>query len=111
MKIPDWWEAFLLGFAAWRIFYLLAYDDILDRPRRYVTRLAPDWRKEGDATGNHYRWRLGQFLECPYCLGFWVALGVWGAWQLWPHGTLVAAGALTLSALVVGAQRFLSSDE
>lgn len=101
----------MLGVAGWRIFHLLAYDDILDRPRRYVTKLSPDWHAEGDATGDRYRERLGQFIECPFCLGFWIALGMWGAWALWPHGTLVFSTPWLLSALVIAGQKFLSPDE
>ena len=111
MSVPDWWEAIILSLAAWRIFHLLAFDDILDRPRRYVTRLAPTWEKEGDATGDRYREGLGGFIECPFCLGFWIALGMWGAWQMWPHETLVFSAPWVLSALVVAGQKFLSADE
>ena len=39
MSVPGWYELLLLSLAAWRVFHLLAEDDILDRPRRYVTRL------------------------------------------------------------------------
>ena len=110
MKIPDWWETLILTAAAWRIFHLLAHDDILNRPRRYVTRLDPRWRKEGDPTGMTYRETLGNFITCPFCLGFWIALATWGLWELWPHGALVAATPLTFSAVVVAAQRYLSSE-
>lgn len=110
MTVPDWWETLILALAAWRVFHLLAFDDLLDRPRRYVTRLDRRWKREGDATGLAYREGLGNFIQCPFCLGFWVALAMWGAWQLWPHATLVAATPLMLSAVLVGAQRYLSSE-
>ena len=110
MNVPGWWDATLLALAAWRLFHLLAYDDILDRPRRYITRLAPTWRQEGDSTGEKYREKLGDFLTCPYCAGWWIALGWWIAWQLWPHGTLIAAVPFALSAGVIGAHKLLSSD-
>lgn len=110
MSVPGWWDAVLLGLAAWRVFHLVAFDDILDRPRRYVTRLAPGWRQDGDATGDDYRDKLAGFIVCPFCLGFWTAVVWWAAWQLWPHATLVAATPFALSAVVVGAQRLLSSE-
>ena len=110
MSIPDWYEALLLSLAAWRVWYLLAEDDILDRPRRYVTRLGSKWEKEGDPVPPGYRIGLANFLTCPYCFGAWVALGWWGAWLIWPHGTLVAAVPFVLSAGVVGAAKALSSD-
>ena len=111
MSVPDWWEAALLGFAAWRIFHLLAYDDILDRPRRYVTRLVPTWEKEGDATGDRYREGLGGFIECPFCLGFWVALAHWdmlaGKLEDWIDSSgaaaTVAFGVLLFGTLMIGA--------
>ena len=108
--IPNWWTALLLALAAWRIFHLAAFDDILDRPRRYVTRLAPSWRQEGDATGPDYREGLAGFLTCPYCLGFWIAVVVWVAWLVFPTETLWVAVPLALNAGLIGAQRTLSSE-
>jgi hypothetical protein len=110
VSIPDWWEALLLGLASWRIFQLLAYDEILERPRRYVTRLGPKWEKEGDPIPADYRIALANWLTCPYCAGFWVALAWWGAWQAWPHGSVVAAVPFALSAIVVAGHSLLSSD-
>lgn len=96
MSVPEWWEAVLLALAAWRTFQLLAEDDILDRPRRYVTaRLSEKWEL---------------FIECPYCAGFWIAIAWWGAWQVWEFGTLVAATPWALSAGVIAAAKVLSSD-
>ena len=110
MNIPDWWEAFLLAAAAWRCFQLAAFDDLFDKPRRYVTRLGPKWQKDGDETPEAFRANLALFLTCPYCFGFWIALAWWAAWQAWPHGTLVVAVPLALSAGLVGVHRFLSSE-
>lgn len=96
MSVPDWWEALLLGVAAWRTFQLIGEDDILDTPRRYVTdRLSEYWQ---------------DFLTCPFCAGWWIALAWWGAWQLWGDSTLIAATPFVLSAVVVGVHRLLSSD-
>ena len=108
--IPNWWEAVLLALSAWRVFHLLAFDEILDRPRRYVTRLSSSWRQEGDATGPDYREGLAGFLTCPFCLGFWVALGVWVAWLVVPTETVWVAVPLALNAGLIGAQRTLSSE-
>lgn len=51
----------VLAIVSWRTWYLLAHDRILNRIRDEV---AP--------TGS----KLREFLECPYCAGFWVA-GMW----------------------------------
>ncbi len=110
MSVPGWWEATLLALAAWRVFHLLAHDDILDTPRRRILRLSEGWQREGDATGENYREKWALFLTCPYCAGFWIALAWWGAWQIWPHGTLIAATPFVLNAGVIAAQRVLSSE-
>ena len=108
--IPDWWEAVLLSLAAWRVFQLLAEDDILDRPRRYITRLGPKWEKEGDPVPAEYREGFANFLTCPYCFGFWVALAWWGAWAIWPYETVVVAVPLAISAGVVALAKSVGSD-
>lgn len=110
MTAPGWWEALLLTLASWRLFHLVAFDDILDRPRRYVTRLNRTWRQEGDATGDDYRENLAGFLTCPFCLGFWVALSWWAAWLVFPTETVFVAVPLALNAGLVGAQRLLSNE-
>lgn len=96
MSVPDWWEATLLALAAWRTFQLLAADDILYTPRRYVTdRISEYWE---------------DFLTCPYCVGFWAAVGWAVAWWLWGDSTLVVATPFALSAGVIAAAKVLSSD-
>ena len=90
--IPDWWEALLLAVAAWRTFQLFAHDDIF----RPVRRRFPNWL-----------W-LVEFWDCPFCFGFWIALGWWGAWEIWPHATLLVSVPLALSAGVVAISRLLS---
>ena len=85
MQVPDWYALLLLALASYRTWKLLAEDTILDAPREYVCK------------------RIGKmrpFLTCPWCAGFWIVLAWWGAWQAWPHGTLIAATVMALSALV-----------
>jgi hypothetical protein len=110
VNVPDWYEAVLLALAAWRSFQLVAFDDILDRPRRYVTRLGSEWTQEGDKVPDDYRFRLANFITCPYCMGAWITAAWWGAWQVWPHSTLVVAALLALHAGLVGAHKLLSSE-
>ena len=110
MNVPNWYGLALLALAAWRVFQLISDDDILDRPRRWLLRLDPAWEKEGDDVGDNYRFEWGTFITCPYCAGFWIALGWWGAWQIWPHGALVAATPFALSAGVVGLAKILSRE-
>ena len=109
MRIPDWWEVLLLGAAAWRTFQLLALDKILDRPRRYVTGLGWSWR-EGQRVPAGYHSGMAEFIECPYCLGAWIAVAWWGAWLMWPHGTVVASVPFALSAVVIGLAQVIASE-
>lgn len=88
----------------------MAFDDILDRHRRYITRLNKTWKQEGDATGEQYRAGLAGFLTCPFCLGFWISVAVWVAWLVFPTETLWVAVPLALNAVLIGAQRTLSSE-
>lgn len=105
--IPDPWEAILLGLAAWRSFHLLAFDDILDRPRMALVRLPRGWRN-GQPLPAEYREGLRDFLSCPYCLGAWVALGWWIAWYIEPYWTLTVSVPFALAAGVVAASRYIS---
>jgi hypothetical protein len=96
MDVPNWWEAVLLALAAWRTFQLIAEDEILNGPRRYVTGKLSE------------KWEL--FIECPYCAGFWIAVLWWVGWQIFPHEALVFATPWVLSAGVIAAAKVLSSD-
>jgi len=106
--IPSPWYALLLAAAAWRTYHLLAFDDILNAPRNILAGLPSNW-KEGDPKGR-YRTGVQDFLECPFCLGFWVGLAWWGFWYWQPHWTAVAAVPFAISAGVVALQHYLTSD-
>jgi hypothetical protein len=99
VNVPSWWAFTLLALAAFRTFRLLAKDTILDPPRAKLLRLAKDW-KPGDKIPKEYRGKLAEFMVCPWCLGFWICVVWWIAWQIWDHGTLVAASLMALSAVV-----------
>lgn len=94
MSVPSAWATLLLALASYRLWRLLAADTILDKPRDWLTKRAKQHVSRG------YRKELDIFLHCPWCLGWWICLAVWGAWQLWPHATLVVSVPLALSALV-----------
>lgn len=98
MSIPDWWQAILLVAAAFRVYRLLAQDTILDGPRSRLLRYH-GWQ-EGTPLPDGFRIKWGEFLTCPWCSGFWISLSWWGAWQLWPHATVVVAVPLAVSAAV-----------
>ena len=99
MKIPDWYQLVLLVLAAFRVWRLLDEDTILDRPRRRLLRLG-SWQQEGDPVPASYRKTLGNFISCPWCLGFHITLAWWGAYQWSPHWAIVVAVPWALSAVV-----------
>lgn len=99
MKIPDWYQLILLVLASFRIWRLLAEDTILDKPRNKLLRLGK-WKAEGDPVPLKYRKEWGVFLQCPWCLGFWVTLAWWGGFQVSPHWAIVAAVPWAISAVV-----------
>lgn len=90
----------LLTLASFRVWKLLAEDTILDRPRAWLLGV-PGWKPVANETPPEgYRVRLALFLTCPWCAGFWICLGAWVLWLLWPGATLVVCTPLALSALV-----------
>lgn len=76
----------VLSLATFRVWHLLAYDTVLDGLRAWVFR----WDGEGEPPAA-YRRRLDDFIGCPWCAGFWVALAWWAAWLVWPATTLRCA--------------------
>lgn len=100
MTVPGPWAAFILIAAAYRIWRLLAEDEVLTRPRRWVTNLPQDW-EEGDPIPDDYRIKLANFISCPACFGFWISLAVWLMWEVTSHWTEVFAMPLVISAGVI----------
>jgi Protein of unknown function (DUF1360) len=98
MSVPGVWAFVLIAVASYRVWRLLAEDTILDRPRRWALRLG-SWQ-EGDQAPEGYRAKVGEFVSCPWCMGFWIVLAWWAAWQVWPHGAVVVAVPFALSAAV-----------
>ena len=104
--VPSVWVFVLLALASYRVWHLLAEDAILDRPRRWLLRLG-DW-EDGQAAPDSYRDKWGEFLICPWCLGFWVGLAWWAAW-LASDWAVVAAVPFAISAVVAGLNAVVSA--
>ncbi len=111
MSVPNWYEVLLLAVAAWRVFQLIAHDDILDRPRRWALRLGRDWQKDGDDVPEGFRAKWALFLECPYCAGFHLSLGIYLFWIWFPTETLVLSMPFVLNAGVIGLSKILGNEE
>jgi Protein of unknown function (DUF1360) len=99
VDVPSWWVFLLLGLGSFRIWRLLSDDTILERPRRAIVKLPKDWEPDDDLP-HGYREYLALFINCPWCLGFWVSLVIWGFWNVWSHGTEVVMVPFALSAFV-----------
>lgn len=97
MTVPVPWAALILIAAAYRIWRLLAEDTILTRPRRWLTNLPADW-EEDDPIPDDYRIGLANFISCPACFGFWIALAIWLIWEVTPFWTEVFSMPLAISA-------------
>lgn len=85
--IPSPFAFVLLGLAAWRTWHLLSEDAILGPVRRVVL-------EHRLSTG------LAEFMDCAFCLGFWVGFAWTAAFWVWPHGVVVAAVPFAVSAAV-----------
>lgn len=104
--IPAPWQFALLALAAYRFTRLIGWD-VITRPAREAVigryeegsgKKARDTER-GRKLGS-YRRKLDEFVHCPFCLGFWVSLSVWGAWSWQPHWMLVVCIPFALNAVV-----------
>lgn len=87
--VPDWWAFALIALGSWRLWKLIEDDKLLEGPIDALLRRIPAGRRD--------YWR--DFLECPRCLGFWIAGLGYAIWLSvlgdWPDGVgegLVAIG-------------------
>lgn len=108
--VPDWWQFFLLAVASFRLWRIVADDDILSRPRRWAFGLG-DWQDDGDPVPSTYRRGLAEFVTCPWCLGLWISFAFFGFWLLYPEGALVCATVLALSAVAALIRRVLDHPD
>jgi len=86
--------------AAFRIWRLLAEDDIFDRPRRWALRVGNEWQKEGDPVPEGYRSGWATWLLCPWCSGLWISAALWFVWLAAEDWTTMFAVPFALSAVV-----------
>lgn len=77
--IPEPYQFVLLALIAYRVWRLVAEDDILEKPRRWLVRLPQNWQ-EGDSFPRKYREELALFINCPWCAGAWISLLVYIFW-------------------------------
>lgn len=83
-NIPNWWEFLLLALASYRIWRLVAEDVVLDPIRDRIVKTS----------------KVSEFVACPFCLGFWIAVVVWLVWTAWPHWALIITVPFAISGLL-----------
>jgi hypothetical protein len=108
VTVPNWYQLVLLSLASFRVWRLLAHDDVLNAPRRLILRLG-DWQ-HGRPVPDGYRGRLADFLTCPACCGFWVCVAWWAAFQWSAHWATVVAVPWASSALLLLADRLVPAE-
>jgi len=81
--------------AAFRLTRLVVDDSIAEAPRTALLR----WSERPGRAAN-LRARLGELVECYWCVGFWIALGVVTARRVAPDRWDPAAQVLAVSAAV-----------
>lgn len=92
--MPSPFEAVLLALASWRVWHLIANDDITERPRAWALERL------------HGKWK--DFIECPYCAGFHVSLAWVVAYVVFPTEAVWAALPFALNTAVVVVNHWLS---
>ena len=85
MSAPDVLGLLIITLGVWRVWRVLSTDTVLDWPR---DKLLGTITLAGGVT--HYkRKRLAEFLGCPWCFGFWLALAACAAWHWWSKDNTV----------------------
>jgi hypothetical protein len=82
----------MLGLATYRSGRLVAYERVAAPLREPVTTTVPDGSGAGEtvvATGEGWRWAVGELVSCPVCIGTWVAAGLVYGLHLAPRPTRV----------------------
>lgn len=100
--IPEPYVLILLALGAMRITRLIGWDTITDPIRSRITgHHHGSHTKSGKRAGaKHDRATWMLFLTCPWCQGFYTCAIIWGAWQVWPHWTLIVLTPFALNEIV-----------
>lgn len=93
------WQFVVVTLGAYRLWRIAARDTITEPVREAVTGYDDD-EAPGLTDAPRKTWRIyvSGLVRCPWCLGFWISLAVYGAWLLWPHATFYALTPFAISA-------------
>lgn len=78
--IPLFYQFVLLALISYRVWRLVAEDEILEPPRRWLVRLPQTWDTD-DPVPKAYRDKLANFITCPWCAGAWISLIIYILWM------------------------------
>jgi hypothetical protein len=87
----------ILVLAAHRVTRLIGWDTITAKWRARLTGYSDTGERNRYP---HNRKALGEFVHCPWCLGFWVCLVLYVCWRIWPDATFTFATVAALSSAV-----------
>lgn len=96
-------QAILIGFAAWRLAAMLSYER---GPFKLFVRFRELLGFEHDDQGKPTawpEWEGAELVACMWCLGVWMAVAMYGVWQLSPAAVMVVAA----MALVIAVERWV----
>lgn len=131
-SLPDPYALVILTGLVYRLWRLIAVDTITARARALVISdhryswwndVISTARAEGrdawhdPAEGepvppfSALRYDVAEWMRCPWCLGFWLAVAAWAAWQAAPGVTLWIAAPFAISAIVGLVVRNLDTQE
>lgn len=122
VRIPDAWQFVLLALAAYRIYRLIARDTITEPLRAAISypdeenvSLDDDPKDRILIKGVDYDlpkgWRVyvATLIRCPWCAGFYVSVGTWLLWDIWPRQVLFAATPWAIAAVLGLAKKNLDA--
>lgn len=113
MILPSPWVGLVLGLGAFRLMRLLSYDSFppFERARGWIlgeetvtvgsaaTRMGIT-NEDPQVSVRYRRPLLAELVHCAFCLGLWLAGGIYAAWLLEPRWTIYAAVPFALSSFV-----------
>lgn len=115
VAVPSWWTFVLLTLGAYRVYRIVARDTITEPLRAAVS--MPDATAvtlddlEGSRVLFTRAWLddrpphplvvyVATLIRCPWCLGFYVSVAAWVAWDVAPSWTTFLAVPFAMSAVV-----------
>lgn len=109
MEIPAPYTLVLLALGGFRLVRLIGWDTITEPARKWLTGYSDDGAPSlgevdydpatGDPVGHSkVRVYVSTLVRCPWCVGFWLSLALYGAWLLSPRWVGIAMIPLALSA-------------